>query len=121
MHLQPVTHPGALPNPHRAADAGRSRQPNALVVVQRDWKGWKKAMAPLQSLQNVHWHQPHGAPRPIIHAYVSCADLASGDVPHECSAVGAPHRLLVCVLKCHTAPSVFDELVRRAEQRSSDS
>jgi hypothetical protein len=39
----------------------------------------------------------------------------SGDVPHECGAEKSPHRLLVCVLKCHTAASVFEELVRRAE------
>jgi hypothetical protein len=116
--LQPVTNGSALKGPHRAAEAGRSRQSDALVVVQRDWKGWRKAMTPLHALENVHWHQPAGAPRPIIHAYVSCADLASGDVPHECGAAGAPHRLLVCVLKCHTAPSVFDELVRRADQHA---
>jgi hypothetical protein len=26
----------------------------------------------------------------------------------------APHRLVVCVLKCHTDPVLFDELSRRA-------
>ena len=84
-----------------------------LVVVQRDWNGWRKAMTPMAALQDVHWHQPSGAPRPLIHAYVSCRDLTSGDVPHDCAGRGA-HRLLVCVLRQHTAPSVFGALVERA-------
>jgi len=84
-----------------------------LVVVQRDWNGWRKAMTPMAALQDVHWHQPPGAPRPLIHAYVSCTELTSGDVPHDCSGRGA-HRLLVCVLRQHTAPSVFCTLVERA-------
>jgi hypothetical protein len=83
------------------------------VVVQRDWSGWRKAMAPLNALEKVHWHQPAGAPRPLIHAYVSCRDLISGDVPHECTGQ-APHNLLVCILRQHTAPSVFQTLVERA-------
>src|SRR3954463_5155274 len=86
---------------------------STLVVVQRDWSGWRKAMTPMTALQDVHWHQPAGAPRPIIHAYVSCKDLMSGDIPHECAGQAAP-RLLVCVLRQHTAPSVFGALVERA-------
>jgi len=85
----------------------------ALVVVQRDWNGWRKAMTPMAALQDVHWHQPAGAPRPLIHAYVSCRELTSGDVPHDCAG-RAPHRLLICVLRQHTAPSVFCALVERA-------
>jgi len=87
--------------------------PSTLVVVQRDWSGWRKAMTPMAALENVHWHQPVGAPRPLIHAYVSCRDLTSGDVPHDCVDQAA-HRLLVCVLRQHTAPSVFCALVERA-------
>ena len=86
---------------------------STLVVVQRDWSGWRKAMTPMAALENVHWHQPAGAPRPIIHAYVSCRDLTSGDIAHDC-ADQAAHRLLVCVLRQHTAPSVFGALVERA-------
>ena len=113
--VQPVTTRNAPANPPRAGETGRSRHSSALVVVQHDWKGWRKAMTPVHALEDVHWHQPPGAPRRIIHAYVSCADLTSGDVPHECGEAGGPHRLLVCVLKCHTAPSVFEELARRAD------
>src|SRR6476660_2787215 len=86
---------------------------STLVVVQRDWSGWRKAMTPMAALEGVHWHQPAGAPRPLIHAYVSCTELTSGDVPHDCAGRGA-HRLLVCVLRQHTAPSVFGALVERA-------
>ena len=89
-----------------------------LVVVQRDWNGWRKAMAPVSALEDVHWHQPVGAPRPFIHAYVTCSALVSGDVPHEC-ADGTPHRLLVCVLRQHTAPSVFEQLTRAADSVAS--
>jgi len=86
----------------------------AEVVVQRDWNGWHTASARLGDLEQVHWRQPAGAARPLIHAFVTCSNLLRGDVPHECSAASAPHRLLICVLKSHTAPMVFDELVRRA-------
>jgi hypothetical protein len=98
---------------HAAVSATVAQRPDILVVVQRDWNGWKKAMAPLTALEGVHWHQPAGAPRPLIHAYVNCDAIVSGDVPHDC-VEHTSHRLLVCVIKCHTAPSVFDQLVARA-------
>jgi hypothetical protein len=98
---------------HTAVSATVAQRPDILVVVQREWNGWKKAMAPLAALESVHWHRPQGAPRPMIHAYVNCDAIVSGDVPHEC-VERTSHRLLVCVIKCHTAPSVFDQLVARA-------
>ena len=90
--------------------------PELLIVVQRDWTGWQKAMAPLAALEDIHWRQPAGAPRPLIHAYVACDALVSGDVPHDCGP-GEAHRLLVCVLKRHTAAIVFQRLVDRAGAR----
>ena len=96
-----------------------SRQEPALdllVVVQRDWNGWMKAMTPLSALEDVHWRQPAGAPRPLIHAYVRCDALVSGMVPHDCGDTGSQHRLLVCVLKKHSLSTAFEELVRRANQ-----
>jgi hypothetical protein len=96
-----------------AVTATLAQRPDTLVVVQRDWNGWRKAMTPLSSLESVHWLRPPGAPRPLIHAYVNCDAFVSGDVPHECMD-GSPHRLLVCVLKKHTAPSVYDALVEKA-------
>ncbi|MBS1818421.1 MAG: hypothetical protein JSU08_10855 [Acidobacteria bacterium] len=85
-----------------------------LVVVQREWNGWRKALVPLYALEDVHWHQPAGAPRPLVHGYVSSESLLSGDVPHDWAEGGEP-RLLVCVLRRHTVPSLFDELARRAD------
>jgi len=86
------------------------------VVVQRDWNGWHTASARLGDLEQVHWRQPAGAARPLIHAFVTCSNLLRGDVSHDCTATTPPHRLLICVLKSHTAPMVFEELVRRAAQ-----
>ena len=105
----------ALGTSHSAVSTPVAQRPDVLVVVQRDWNGWRKAMAPVTALQGVHWRQPAGAPRPLIHAYVTCDALVSGDVPHECAGGGTPHRLLVCVLKCHTAASVFESLVAKAD------
>ena len=95
--------------------------PDLQVVVQRDWNGWQKAMTPLSALEDIPWRQPAGAPRPLIHAYVACGALVSGDVPHDCAGAGPDHRLLVCVLKCHTPALAFERLVERAAaQRQSD-
>jgi hypothetical protein len=89
----------------------------ALVVVQREWNGWRTGMVQLADLEDVHWSQPTGAPRPLIHAYVCCNMITSGDIPHDCQPAGSPHKVLVCLLKCHTAPCVFEELSRRADAR----
>jgi hypothetical protein len=83
-----------------------------LVVVQQDWSGWRKAWAPVSSLEGVHWRQPAGAPKPLVHGYLPCSALVSGSLPHDCT--GTPHHLLVCVLRQHTAPCVFESLVQRA-------
>jgi hypothetical protein len=88
-----------------------------LVVVQGEWNGWRTAVARLVDLEQVHWLQPKGAPRRLIHAYVPCTKLQSGDVAHECHERSAPHRLLVCILKCHTAHSIFEALSRAADDR----
>ena len=83
-----------------------------LVVVQREWNGWQTALASVADLEDVHWLQPAGAPRPLIHAYIPCAKLRSGSIPHDCDRTS--HHLLVCVLKCHTTSDVFETLTRRA-------
>lgn len=91
----------------------------ALVVVQAEWDGWRTALVLLADLEDVQWLQPSGAPHPVIHAYVSCTNLRSGDLQHECDRTSAPHQLLVCVLKSHVTPSVFEELARRASERGA--
>jgi len=86
----------------------------SAVIVQRDWNGWHTATVRLDDLEQVHWQRPSGAPRPLIHAYVECARLRPGAVPHDC-VEDTPHRVLGCVLRQHTAPAVFEELARRAD------
>lgn len=87
-----------------------------LIPVQREWKGWRTADVRLGDLQNIHWLQPNGAPVPLVHAYVLCTSFVNGDIPHDCGRVAVPHRLLVCVLKSHIAPSAHAELARRAAE-----
>jgi hypothetical protein len=88
-----------------------------LVCVQREWNGWQTAEVRLGDLQDFHWLQPGHAPRPILHGYVSCANIITGEIPHHCERSKGPHTLLVCVLKKHSAPSVYAEIARRADEQ----
>jgi len=86
----------------------------ATVVQVRDaWRGWRTAEVQVEDLQRIHWFQPPGAPRSIVHAYVKCTNLR-GDIPHHCTS-GGQHRVRVCILKRCVAPSVHAELARRAD------
>jgi len=89
---------------------------DVLVRVQREWNGWQTAEVRLGDLENIHWLQPPRAPRPLAHAYISCAKITSGVIPHNCEHDEGPHRLLVCVLKKHSIPSVYAEISRRASR-----
>jgi hypothetical protein len=86
-----------------------------LIRVHREWNGCRTAEVRLGDLEQIHWFQPLGAPRPLVHGFVSCASIVSGDIPHECDLADAPHRLFVCVLKKHTVLSAYAELTRRAD------
>jgi hypothetical protein len=88
-----------------------------LIRVHREWHGWRSAEVPFGDLRDVHWFQPAGAPHSLIHAYVSCTALVTGDMSHDCDTKSAPHRLLVCVLKRHAIPSAYSALVRCADQQ----
>lgn len=88
-----------------------------LVCVQREWDGWQTAEVRLANLHNIHWFQPHRAPRALLHGYISCASITTGEIPHNCERTEGPHRLLVCVLKRHSAPSVYAEIARRADEQ----
>src|SRR5262249_12916013 len=85
-----------------------------LVPVRCAWNAWQTAEVRLSDLHDVHWLQPMGAPRPLVHAYVDCTATA-GLIAHDCRATPAPHRLLVWVLKGRAAPLVYQGLVRLAE------
>ena len=92
-----------------------------LTVQVRDaWCGWRAAEAEVTDLEDVHWFQPPGAPRSIVHAYVKCTNVR-GYLPHDCSATRKPHRLFVCILKRSVAPSVHAGLARRADNRRNGS
>jgi hypothetical protein len=97
------------------------RIPNEpLISIQREWNGWRTAQVRLGALESIHWHQPSGAPKPLLHGYVSCEEILAGDIEHECA--GQPrHRLLVCVLKSHTACAVYAALANRADEQRRDS
>jgi hypothetical protein len=87
-----------------------------LVVVQSDWSSCRTAMARLEDLRDIHWSQPNGAPRRLIHASVRCDKVVSGEIAHDCHVTPPPHDLVICVLKSHTAPCVFEELSQRADR-----
>ena len=88
-----------------------------LIRVQSEWNGWRSAEIRLRDLQSVHWFQPDEAPHPLLHAFILCTNLVSGDIPHDCDRTPPPHRLLVCVLKRHTTPSTYAHIARRADEQ----
>lgn len=95
-----------------------ARLEDALAVVQREWNGWRTAMIRVADLRDVHWRQPPGAPRPLLHATVRCDRLLSGDIAHDCDTKSGPHDVVVCLLKRHSSPGVFEALSRRADADS---
>jgi len=92
---------------------------NTLIQVQHEWNGWRAADVRFGDLQNVHWLQPAGAPHPLVHAYISCASVVHGDIPHACDRESTPHRLRVCVLKRHAIATTYAELARRADEEAA--
>jgi hypothetical protein len=92
-----------------------------LVSVQLEWDGWQKALVRLGDLQNIHWRQPPRAPKPLLHGYISCANIVAGAIPHDCDASAAPHTMLVCILKRHSTPAVYAEVAGRADNQRSAS
>jgi hypothetical protein len=91
-------------------------QNGTVIRVQREWDGWRSAQVRTSDLEDVHWLQPGRAPRPLVHGYISCADIVDGDLPHDCGLTHGPHRLLVCVVKRHVAPCVYAQLMQRADE-----
>lgn len=85
------------------------------VCVQSDWKDWRNANVRVDDVRDLYWLQPIGAPRPLLHGWISCSSIVTGEVPHNCDRSSSPHRLSVCILKSHTIPAVYAELARRAD------
>src|SRR5688572_13991907 len=89
-----------------------------LVPVQLQWDGWRTAEVPLAALHDIHWFQPPGAPRPMVHAYVSAATLP--DTAPPLRHAGETTQLLrVCVLKHHTPSTVYDTLSKQAYKHTT--
>lgn len=86
-----------------------------LITVQPDWSDWRTAQVRFRDLDEVAWLQPPGAPRPLIHGYVPCSQVASGTLAHDCDG-RASHRVLVCVLKSHNTSSAYAALSQVADQ-----
>jgi hypothetical protein len=93
----------------------RSVDQEALVPVQQAWNGWRIAHARLRDLEDIHWFQPPGAPRLLLHAYLSAASIVAGSLVDAGEAAQLPERLLVCVIKCHTTPATYSTLATRAD------
>jgi len=87
---------------------------DVTVSISAPWDDWRSAQVRLDDLCDPHWHQPAGAPRPLLHAYVSCGRIVSGELPHVCDPSSAPHRIRVCILKKHNTSSAYSEVERRA-------
>jgi hypothetical protein len=90
-----------------------------LISVNGDWQDWRSAMVRLADLWDVHWREPVGASHPLVHGYICCTNIVSGEVPHDCPRGSGPHRLIVCVLKSRTLPAVYAGLARRADHQQT--
>jgi len=84
-----------------------------LVPVRCAWNAWRTAEVRLTDLHDIHWFQPPGAPRPLVHAYVDCTKT-HGEITHDCRTTPPPHRLLVCVIKRQAPSNAYEALVRLA-------
>ena len=88
---------------------------NTPVVVQRDWNGWRTAQAKLSDLSGVHWFQPVGAPRPLLHAFMSDGSLLPAELSEMNGTAVQSAPVLVCVLKCHIPAATYAALAQRAD------
>jgi hypothetical protein len=74
-----------------------------LVRVRRDWDDTRReAVFRLDQLRDFHWTDTAGgtgrkAPTQLLHAYVWCSDMISGDLAHSCEHGPGPHNIKICV------------------------
>ena len=87
------------------------------ISVRLHWDSWQAVNVAVEDLEEIHWAQPSGGPRELLHGYVSCARISPGALPHDCKPSDGPHKLLVCILKGHTPAIVYAELECRAALR----
>ena len=58
-------------------------------------------------------------PRPMLAAFISCADIVDGSIAHSCMHGPGPHYIKVIVPKTANDKKVVAELCRSAERRSA--
>ena len=88
-----------------------------IIRVHHEWNSWRYADVPLVALEDVHWFQPVGAPRPLVHAFVSSVSVG---IPQSIDHNENRRRSRVCVLREHALASVYQQLVRRSGPASVD-
>jgi len=79
------------------------------------WNEWRAVRVRVRDLNDIQWLQPRGAPRALIHAHVSPRKL----VGRLAGVAEGPEPVLVCILKSHTAADIYEELQRRANERTT--
>jgi hypothetical protein len=82
------------------------------VAAQRAWNAWKSILISIDELESPHFHQPPGAPRPIMHAWVR-ASRAPRQLLQDAELSSPPEMIRVCVLKCRTMAKAYDALLSR--------
>ena len=85
------------------------------ISITAGWNDWRSAEVRLDDLCDVHWHQPSGAPRAMVCASISCANIAGSRLSHACDPATAPHLIPVCILRSRNVAASYAEAVRRAD------
>lgn len=90
-----------------------------VVWVRRQWNDYRDAAYRIRDVSGWHWSDVSGgvnvaAPRPFIHAYVSCNSIIAGELAHSCSHGKGPHRIKVCVTK-KMNKKIWKEIERAVE------
>lgn len=62
-----------------------------------------------------HWSEVSGgvharSPYAMIHGYMSCDALISGDLAHSCRHGRGPHSIKICVVRKDNDPAVFKQV-----------
>lgn len=74
------------------------------VWVRRHWCDQLRAEYRLADLTGLHWSDnsdgyTRRSPNPMVHGYVMCHKMVSGDILHSClHETWPPHRIKVCVV-----------------------
>lgn len=98
--------------------------PDTLVTVCRHPADYQRGSVPFGRLTRVHLATFSGGtqaplPRPMLAAFISCADIVDGSIAHSCMHGPGPHYIKVIVPKTANDKKVVAELCRSAERRSA--